>query len=153
MGLIGVGEELGWRGWLLPTLASERRFAAAAALTGLAWTLWHLPVFFSGVALALSYLCLLISLSILQAWLWVRTQGSIGVAALAHGSVNAPFFFTEAVLRKHTNGAAITATAFAFQAALYSALAIVAVASSRDIWLQRTSASVIRTFTKRGISQ
>ena len=46
VGLIGVGEELGWRGWLLPTLASERRFAAAAALTGLAWTLWHLPVFF-----------------------------------------------------------------------------------------------------------
>jgi membrane protease YdiL (CAAX protease family) len=79
----GIGEELGWRGWLLPALARRRSFVAAAALTGVAWTLWHLPVFFSGATLALSFLGLLSALTVVQAWLWKQTAESVGVVAVA----------------------------------------------------------------------
>ena len=81
--LIGIGEELGWRGWLLPTLSGNRSFLAATALTGLAWAFWHLPLFFSGLSIALSFTVLVASLSIAFSWLWYRTAGRVGVMALA----------------------------------------------------------------------
>jgi CAAX protease family protein len=42
----GLGEETGWRGFLLPTL--QERFGAleAALLVAPLWALWHLPFFF-----------------------------------------------------------------------------------------------------------
>lgn len=39
-----IGEEIGWRGFLVPELAKNRRFAATAAITGLIWAVWHYPI-------------------------------------------------------------------------------------------------------------
>lgn len=129
--IVGVGEELGWRGWLLPTLAGRRTFASATALTGLAWTAWHLPVFFSGFALAISFLALLAALSIVFAWLWIRGGRSTGMIALAHASVNAPFFWLEPIVRTRAHGDVITTKAFAYLAAVYVCVAIVLLIQSR----------------------
>ena len=121
----GIGEELGWRGWLLPTLARERTFASATALTGLAWIVWHAPVFMSSLTVALSFLLLLVALSVVQAWLWIRTHGNTGVVAIAHASVNAPFVFFESYARERASAA------FAYLAASYVCLAIVLVIDAR----------------------
>jgi membrane protease YdiL (CAAX protease family) len=42
-----VGEELGWRGFLLPRLGQRLGEAWAVWLMAMFWSLWHLPAFFT----------------------------------------------------------------------------------------------------------
>ncbi len=39
-----LGEELGWRGYLVPHLASAYGFTATALISGLIWAVWHYPI-------------------------------------------------------------------------------------------------------------
>lgn len=41
-----LGEELGWRGYLLPQLTAALGWRWALPLSGLLWGIWHLPVIF-----------------------------------------------------------------------------------------------------------
>ncbi len=41
----GIGEETGWRGWLMPRLTRRFGFSAAALMVAAVWMLWHLPQF------------------------------------------------------------------------------------------------------------
>jgi membrane protease YdiL (CAAX protease family) len=41
-----IGEEIGWRGFLLRHLLHERSPLAAAILVGAVWALWHTPLYF-----------------------------------------------------------------------------------------------------------
>jgi membrane protease YdiL (CAAX protease family) len=38
-----LGEEIGWRGFLVPELAKRFSFTATAVLSGVIWALWHVP--------------------------------------------------------------------------------------------------------------
>lgn len=39
-----LGEEIGWRGFLVPELAKRHSFAATAVISGLIWAVWHFPI-------------------------------------------------------------------------------------------------------------
>lgn len=90
-----LGEELGWRGWLLPRLY---RFGAAPALliSGIIWGLWHAPVILLGYnypdapgwlgLLMMVGMCVIIGA--VFGWLRMRSA-SVWPAALAHSSFNA----------------------------------------------------------------
>ncbi|MGO4535910.1 CPBP family intramembrane glutamic endopeptidase [Leifsonia sp. 2MCAF36] len=41
----GIGEETGWRGWLMPTLTDRFGFVAAALIVAVVWMAWHAPQF------------------------------------------------------------------------------------------------------------
>jgi membrane protease YdiL (CAAX protease family) len=89
----GVGEELGWRGFALPRML--RRFSALAAslLLGVLWAGWHLPLLWTeGSALDGTPIWLLFvelpATSVLFTWIFLRTRGSVLLAALLHGSTN-----------------------------------------------------------------
>jgi CAAX protease family protein len=41
----GFGEEVGWRGYLQPTLEQRRPVLRSAAILSVVWALWHLPLF------------------------------------------------------------------------------------------------------------
>lgn len=87
------GEELGWRGYALPGLASHLGYARASVLLGIIWALWHLPLFFArdadtyGQSFVL-YLLQVTALSVALAWLYVHTNGSLLLTMLMHAAVN-----------------------------------------------------------------
>lgn len=87
---IGLGEEPGWRGYLLPRLLVGRTAFAAAIVLGLIHAVWHWTLF--GVEYdvdnvlpwAISVFCF----SIVICWIWIKTGGSVLMAMLMHASNN-----------------------------------------------------------------
>lgn len=91
--VFGGLEELGWRGLLLPSLLGRFGFYRSTLIVGVAWTLWHIPLFFIpdsgqyGNNFGI-YAMELIGYSFILTWLYVRTR-SVILAVLFHASFNA----------------------------------------------------------------
>jgi len=88
-----AGEEIGWRGYALPRLATRFGLARASILLGLIWAFWHLPQFFirEGDTYGQSFFVFVlqvVALSVAFAWLWARTGGSLLLPMLLHSAVN-----------------------------------------------------------------
>jgi membrane protease YdiL (CAAX protease family) len=87
------GEELGWRGYALPRLASRFGLGWASLSLGAIWALWHLPFFFiagvdkTGQSFPV-YMLGVMALSVGIAWLYWRTSGSLLMTMLMHAAVN-----------------------------------------------------------------
>ena len=86
-----LSEEIGWRGYALDRLQPRWSPIASAMIVGVCWAFWHLPLFFivgtSQNVLQLpflGFLCGLIAISILFAWLQNHTGGSIWTAIFFH---------------------------------------------------------------------
>jgi membrane protease YdiL (CAAX protease family) len=101
--LASVGEEVGWRGWLLPSLMPLGTWPALL-LTGVIWGLWHSPLILLGYNFAQPSLfgvalmttgCVM--LGILLGWLRLRS-GSVWPAVVAHGAFNAAAGFLSLVI-------------------------------------------------------
>ncbi len=90
-----LGEEIGWRGWLLPKLMPLGTLPALL-ISGVIWALWHAPLVLLGynygsapgwLALAcMSAMCVVVGAVL--AWTRLRS-GSVWPAALGHGAFNA----------------------------------------------------------------
>ncbi len=101
--IIGFGEEIGWRGWLWPTLLKTRTVKSALPRIFIVWGLWHLPILFSGYKTAIPFVILEASATVILAWIWQRVNGNIFVLAIAHASVDFPeaFFETRVLASGH----------------------------------------------------
>jgi CAAX protease family protein len=94
--VVGIGEEVGWRGWLLPKLLVEgKSLWGATFMTGAIWVGWHLPKLTGPIDVIGPLVLVLASSSVLFSLLWVRVRGNLLVLAMAHASVNAPIFWIE----------------------------------------------------------
>lgn len=88
-----AGEEVGWRGYVLPRLAARIGLARASILLGIIWAVWHLPLFFApetdtyGQSFAV-YLLQVTAISVAMAWLYWKTGGSLLLVMLMHAAVN-----------------------------------------------------------------
>jgi membrane protease YdiL (CAAX protease family) len=88
-----AGEEIGWRGYALPRLATHLGLGGAAVVLGIIWALWHLPLFFlpgsgsDGQSFPI-YLLHVTGLSVAMAWLYWKTEGSLLLVMVMHASVN-----------------------------------------------------------------
>ncbi|MEX5298334.1 type II CAAX endopeptidase family protein [Kocuria sp. CPCC 205292] len=80
--LFGGMEEPGWRGYALPLLQDLHRPAVATLLLGLAWGIWHVPLY--GPA---GFVVPLV-LAFFYTWLYNRT-GSVLLCILLHGGFTA----------------------------------------------------------------
>lgn len=90
--VVGIGEETGWRGWMLPEL--QKRFSplSSSILLGLVWGFWHLPLFLirlypGGAESIVEYLFIGPLIAILFTWLFNRT-GSLLLAIALHTAIN-----------------------------------------------------------------
>ena len=88
-----TGEEIGWRGYALPRLASRFGFAGASVILGVIWACWHLPLFFfpvgdlNGQSFPL-YVIQVTAISVAIAWLYVNAKGSLLLTMLMHSAIN-----------------------------------------------------------------
>jgi uncharacterized protein len=88
-----LGEELGWRGYLLPQLL-RAGWRFPLLFSGLVWGIWHFPLFvFTGYghgaigASLVMFTLLTILFGVFVGWLRLAS-GSVFVAAMAHASFN-----------------------------------------------------------------
>jgi len=97
----GIGEEFGWRGFLLPRLQTRHNALVSSLIVGVIWAAWHIPLFFvkgtsqygmqSQVGLLpaiLGYSVFVIFSSIQFTWVFNNTRGSVLLAAVLHGASN-----------------------------------------------------------------
>jgi membrane protease YdiL (CAAX protease family) len=91
-----LGEEIGWRGFLVPELSKRLGFTRTALLSGAIWVAWHLPLVVSGLRSGTPPLwyglgCFTLNLGALSfALTWLRLKsGSLWPAVLLHAAHNA----------------------------------------------------------------
>jgi uncharacterized protein len=94
--VLSLGEELGWRGFLVPELAKENSFRKTALFSGAIWAVWHLPGILSGsygastTPLWFRLVCFLIMVlagAVILAWIRLES-GSIWAVAIFHATHN-----------------------------------------------------------------
>jgi|SRR5688500_15002780 len=93
--LSATGEEIGWRGFLVPSLARRMSFTRTAFMSGAIWAAWHAPLivfadYNAGTPAWYSllwFVVMVIGISFPFAWLRLRS-GSLWPAAVLHATHN-----------------------------------------------------------------
>lgn len=82
-----LGEELGWRGFVLPMLQKKYTPLLSGIIIGVIWTCWHIPMFLfhiEGYDNFIVYLLQTICLSIIYTWIYNHVKGSLLIPILYH---------------------------------------------------------------------
>lgn len=100
--LAGLGEEFGWRGFLLPRLQVRHNALVSSLIIGILHSLWHIPLFLVDgtaqsdwaeqigfVSAFLGYAVFVIAWAIQLTWIFNNTRGSVLMVAVTHGAGNA----------------------------------------------------------------
>jgi uncharacterized protein len=90
-----LGEELGWRGFALPHLQADRSALGASLVLGALWGAWHLPLWLTGteshpLSLFPAFVLTVIASSVIYAWMYNSTGGSLLIIVLFHAASNLP---------------------------------------------------------------
>lgn len=93
--LTALGEEIGWRGFLVPELAKLSNFTKTALISGVIWALYHVPAILfadynSAAPLWYGLICftvMAIGASVTMAWIRLKS-GSVWTAMLFHAAHN-----------------------------------------------------------------
>jgi membrane protease YdiL (CAAX protease family) len=111
--ILALGEEIGWRGLLVPELAKMTSFTKTALISGIVWAAWHMPAIFladynSGGTpdwyAAIMFALMIIATSFAYAWLRLKS-GSLWPAVLLHASHNQ---FIQGIFDKLTGNTSAT---------------------------------------------
>jgi membrane protease YdiL (CAAX protease family) len=93
--LFALGEEIGWRGYLVPRLFKVTSFTSVSLISGMIWAVWHYPlIIFSGYHGGTSILYSLVCFTIMVvgtsfAYAWLRLiSGSVWTGMFFHGMHN-----------------------------------------------------------------
>jgi len=95
-----MGEELGWRGFMMPRLLKKYNVWQSSLILGFVWTFWHMASFtFPGAAIpsvfdvsvwtVFLYLLNISAETFLMTFVFLKTRGSVFIAILFHAAFNA----------------------------------------------------------------
>ena len=147
-----MGEEIGWRGFLVPQLAKNYSYTTTSLVSGIIWSLWHYPVlifagYSSGTPVWYELTCftvMVVSLSFVFAWLRLKSGNlwTCTTCTLLHASHN---LYVQAIFTPLTQNRGKTAW---FIDEFGAVLPLVAVAFAVYFWRRRgelqSAADVIR---------
>ena len=143
--LPALGEEIGWRGFMVPQLAKLTSFTNVALISGAIWAVWHYPLllfadYHTDTPRWFAVICftvLAMGISFPLAWLRLRS-GSLWPAAILHASHNIYVQGVFDLLTENTGWTAYVTTEFGV------GLAAMAVIVALFFWRQRHSVQVAR---------
>jgi membrane protease YdiL (CAAX protease family) len=95
--LLTNGEEIAWRGYVLPRLQTRFSALVSSLIVGGVWGLWHMPKFWGdgdGMSFAL-VMAHNIAAAVLFAWVYNNTKGSLLLATLFHAALNTSYVFLQ----------------------------------------------------------
>jgi membrane protease YdiL (CAAX protease family) len=91
------GEEMGWRGYVLPRLQAKYNALVSSLIVGVIWSVWHLPKFFgtgfSGERSFVWFAAAHLALAVLYTWLYNNTRGSLLLVTFFHAAQNTAGMF------------------------------------------------------------
>ena len=87
---IANGEEIGWRGYVLPRLQAKHSALVSSLIVGVIWGLWHLPKHLPhwDTVSFLFFMVAMLARAVLYTWLYNNTKGSLLLTTLFHASGN-----------------------------------------------------------------
>jgi len=89
--LVGLFEEVGWRGYALPALGPRLGELRASLIIGAVWSLWHLPLLISeptGQRTVAQFLILVVAQSLFLGWLYRSGRAGLLLVVLSHAAVD-----------------------------------------------------------------
>jgi membrane protease YdiL (CAAX protease family) len=93
--IVTNGEEIGWRGYVLPRLQAKHSALISTLILGVIWGFWHLPKFlpdFDMVHFAW-FMVHVMAMSVILTWIYNGTRGSLLLVVLYHASINTVTLF------------------------------------------------------------
>jgi membrane protease YdiL (CAAX protease family) len=119
------GEEIGWRGFMLPQLNKKYPLFVSSLVTGLFWGIWHMRFQIGLTAFGLFVLGV-VCYSILITWLCSKTKNNMFVAIVFHTVINmASLVLFESTLSDITEQQTGTISSSHLYSMLYGIYAIV----------------------------
>ena len=87
---IANGEEMGWRGYVLPRLQAKHSALIASLILAILWAFWHVPKFVTHWNTITFFWFIVdeIAKAILMTWMYNNTRGSLLLVTLFHASFN-----------------------------------------------------------------
>jgi membrane protease YdiL (CAAX protease family) len=82
------GEEIGWRGFALPFLMKRYNPLIASLILGIIWGIFHMPLYLHEPMMALTELALIVAVSVILAWFFLSSRGSLVLCAIFHAGLN-----------------------------------------------------------------
>jgi CAAX protease family protein len=107
IGLFLLTEEAAWRGFALPRLMTRMSPLAASLLLGVIWAGWHAPTFqlnseSDSAVPYWGFAIMVVATSVITAWLYLGSGGSVLLCALWHAVADAAYSWTGVVGREHS---------------------------------------------------
>jgi len=89
-----LGEEIGWRGLLLPQLLKRMSPIGASLVVGVIWFAWHIPLYLADGRdfSAVGYFINVLALSLIFTWFYLKSRYSTFMAILLHATTNFALF-------------------------------------------------------------
>jgi membrane protease YdiL (CAAX protease family) len=127
---VGIGEEIGWRGYALPKLQTGYSALVSSMILGVLWALWHLPLFFNPATSYANtpfwvFFVFLLPFPIVYTWIFNSTGGSVLMAMILHAVTNASTGLWRAIPEAATTVS--STNVYLFQAAILWVVAIAVV--------------------------
>jgi uncharacterized protein len=89
--LVGLFEEVGWRGYALPRLQQRMSGRRAALLLGVIWAAWHLPELVSdptGQRPVIQFVIFVVAQSVFLSWLYNGSAAGLPLVIISHATVD-----------------------------------------------------------------
>jgi membrane protease YdiL (CAAX protease family) len=92
-----LGEEVGWRGLLLPQLLGRMEPFRASIVVGCVWWLWHIPLYLADGRVStagawIEFLVSTLALSVIFTWFFLKSKSSTFITILLHTTTNFSIF-------------------------------------------------------------
>jgi hypothetical protein len=87
-----IGQEFGWRGFLLPKLLEKFTPFSASILLGLIWGFWYFPIYFGTIFhsfyTGFVFIVHIVFMSIIMTVIFLNTRGNLLIAMIYHWLAN-----------------------------------------------------------------